>query len=75
MPLPTETAADFYPDREIVSSRVFEAPMADVFSAWTNPEILARWWGPKGFTKTFREFNPTPGGEWRSRFMGPAEEP
>src|SRR6185369_3746045 len=32
-----------------VVTRVFDAPRALVFKAWTEPERLARWWGPKGF--------------------------
>lgn len=38
------------PDREFVISRVFGAPRDLVFKAWTEPDRLARWWGPKGFT-------------------------
>jgi uncharacterized protein YndB with AHSA1/START domain len=36
--------------REIVLTRVFEAPRELVWKAWTEPERLMRWWGPKGFT-------------------------
>ncbi|RPJ81982.1 MAG: polyketide cyclase [Acidobacteria bacterium] len=52
-------------DREIVNTRVLHAPREQVFRAWIEPEILARWWGPKGFRNTFQEFDPTPGGRWR----------
>jgi len=38
--------------REIVTTRLFEAPRDLVFEAWTRPEHLARWWGPRGFTTT-----------------------
>ena len=51
-------------DREIVNTRVLHAPREQVFRAWIEPEILARWWGPKGFRNTFQEFDPTPGGRW-----------
>jgi uncharacterized protein YndB with AHSA1/START domain len=37
-------------DRELVITRVFDAPRELVFKAWTEPDRLARWWGPKGFT-------------------------
>ena len=58
-------------DREIVSTRVFEAPRETVFRAWTDPDHLARWWGPKGFTNTLQEFDSRPGGIWRFVMHGP----
>jgi uncharacterized protein YndB with AHSA1/START domain len=59
------------PDREIVSAREFDAPRERVFAAWTDPALLARWWGPKGFTNTFEEFDLRPGGHWRFTMRGP----
>ena len=38
-------------DREIVITRVFDAPWELVFEVWTDPKHIASWWGPKGFTK------------------------
>ena len=35
-------------DRRIVVTRVFDAPRALVWKAWTQPEHLVRWWGPEG---------------------------
>lgn len=35
---------------DLVITRVFNAPRALVFKAWTEPERLKRWWGPKDFT-------------------------
>ncbi len=58
-------------DREIVSSRVFDAPLERVFEAWTDPALLAQWWGPKDFTNTFQEFDPRPGGTWRFVMRAP----
>jgi uncharacterized protein YndB with AHSA1/START domain len=52
-------------DREILSERLFNAPVELVWKAWSDPEQLAKWWGPKGFTNTFHEFNFKPGGTWR----------
>ena len=34
----------------MVVTRVFDAPRALVWKAWTDPKYLAQWWGPKGFT-------------------------
>ncbi|MFO0880698.1 MAG: SRPBCC family protein [Gemmataceae bacterium] len=56
---------------EIVSSRVFDKPRATVFAAFSKPEILARWWGPNGFTSTIEEFDLRPGGAWRMVMHGP----
>jgi uncharacterized protein YndB with AHSA1/START domain len=58
-------------DREIVTTRVFNAPRELVFKAWTEPEHLRRWWGPKGFTTTFHAFDLRPGGAWRFVMHGP----
>ncbi len=58
-------------DREVVTTRVFDAPWALVFRAWTEPEHLMQWWGPKGFTNTFHEFEMRTGGKWRFTMHGP----
>jgi uncharacterized protein YndB with AHSA1/START domain len=58
-------------DREIVSSRVINAPQQKVFEAFRNPDILARWWGPEGFTNTFQTFDFRPGGTWEFIMHGP----
>jgi len=42
-----------------------------VFKAWTDPDHLVHWWGPKGFTNTFHEFALKPGGVWRFVMQGP----
>ena len=58
-------------DRENVVVRTFNAPRELVFQVWTDPTHLAKWWGPKGFTNTFHEFDLRPGGEWRYTMHGP----
>src|SRR4051794_12623895 len=65
------TEATATSDREIVATRVFDAPRELVFKAWTDPEHLAQWWGPTGFTNTFHEFDLRPGGVWRFVMHGP----
>ncbi|HEX7342848.1 MAG TPA: SRPBCC domain-containing protein, partial [bacterium] len=37
-------------EQELVITRIFDAPRRRVFKAWTEPEQMKRWWGPKGFT-------------------------
>jgi uncharacterized protein YndB with AHSA1/START domain len=58
-------------DREIVTTRLLDWPRERVFRTWTDPAHLARWWGPKGFTNTFHEFDLRPGGLWRFVMHGP----
>jgi uncharacterized protein YndB with AHSA1/START domain len=57
--------------REIVNTRILNASPAQVFKAWTDPQRLAQWWGPKGFTNTFEQFDMQPGGTWRFIMHGP----
>ena len=52
-------------DRELVLSRVFDAPRELVFKAWTDSQHIAEWWGPNGFTTTVQEMDVRPGGAWR----------
>lgn len=52
-------------DREIVLTRLLDAPRELVWRAWTEPEHLIKWWGPTGFTNTFHEIDVRPGGVWR----------
>jgi uncharacterized protein YndB with AHSA1/START domain len=59
------------PDCEIVTIRVINAPRETVFRAWTDPHILQKWWGPAGFTNTFKEFDLRPGGKWSFIMHGP----
>ncbi|SEE87722.1 SRPBCC family protein [Jiangella alba] len=58
-------------DREIVISRVIEAPRELVFEAFTEVRHLSRWWGPAGFSTTTRAFEFRVGGEWRFVMHGP----
>ncbi len=55
----------------ITSSRIVNAPRELVFMAWTDPQHLQNWWGPKGFTNTFHEFDLAPGGRWKYTMHGP----
>ena len=52
-------------EREIVMTRVFDAPRRLVFEAWTNPEHLPHWMlGPEGWTMPVCEIDLRPGGAW-----------
>jgi uncharacterized protein YndB with AHSA1/START domain len=58
-------------DREITTTRLVDAPRELVFDAFTQPEHVARWWGPNGFTNTIHVMDVRPGGEWRFVMHGP----
>jgi uncharacterized protein YndB with AHSA1/START domain len=58
-------------DREIVATRIFDAPRELVFKMWTDPEHIVQWWGPNGFTTTIYEMDVRPGGVWRFVMHGP----
>ncbi len=56
---------------EIRLTRVYDAPARAVWDAWTIPEQVAKWWGPRGFTNTNIEMEVKPGGKWRYTMHGP----
>jgi len=58
-------------NRELVTSRIFDAPRERVFKAFSDPLHLAQWWGPTGFTNTFNQFEFRPSGAWRFVMHGP----
>ncbi|HVV82348.1 MAG TPA: SRPBCC family protein [Kofleriaceae bacterium] len=58
-------------DREVVLSRVVDAPRDLVFRAWTDADHLGRWFGPAGFTCTTREADVREGGTWRFEMRAP----
>jgi len=63
--LKTQTAAAPASDREFVVSRVFDAPLAKVFAAWTEQKQMLRWWGPRIVTNEIPKFEVRPGGTYR----------
>lgn len=58
-------------DREILLTRVFDAPRELVFNAWIDPKHIAQWFGPTGFATTIHEMDVRPGGVWRFIMHGP----
>ncbi|MEH2007616.1 SRPBCC domain-containing protein [Nostoc sp.] len=58
-------------EREIIITRVFNAPRELVFKAWTEPKHIAQSWGPKGFTTRVTQMDLRPGGEWRYVMIAP----
>ena len=52
-------------NREMTLVRLIGAPRDLVFKAWTDPGLLAKWWGPRKFTNPVCEFDPKEGGAIR----------
>jgi uncharacterized protein YndB with AHSA1/START domain len=69
--LPAFAQPETTSDREIVATRVFDAPRELVFQMWTDPQHVSHWWGPKGFSITIHEMDVRPGGVWRFIMHGP----
>ena len=65
------TVAKDISGRELVISRLINAPRELVWDAWTKPEHVKHWWGPDGFTNTIHEMEVKPGGVWRFMMHGP----
>jgi uncharacterized protein YndB with AHSA1/START domain len=59
-------------DREIVTTRVFDAPRELVFKAYTDPKAISQWWGPRDSTTTVDKMDVKPGGIWR--FINKAQD-
>ena len=57
--------------REIVITRVIDAPRELVFEAFTEVRHLSQWWGPEGFSTTTTSFEFVVGGEWDFVMHGP----
>ncbi|HEV2701457.1 MAG TPA: SRPBCC family protein [Steroidobacteraceae bacterium] len=64
------TTAERKSEREIVVTRTFDAPVRLVYEAWTQPELLKRWWVPKssGMSLVSCEADVRVGGRYRFEF-------
>lgn len=58
-------------DRELIVSRVVNAPRNLVWEAMTNPHHVVHWWGPEGFSDSLEEMDVRPGGVWKHIMLGP----
>ena len=52
-------------ERELVITRVFNAPRELVFKMWTDPVHMAKWWGPRDHPAVSVKLEAKPGGRWR----------
>ena len=58
-------------DRELIITRLLNAPRELVWDVFTTPEHIKNWWGPNGFTNTIDKMDVKPGGEWEFIMHGP----
>ncbi len=58
-------------DRELIISRILNAPINLVWEVWTNAEHIKNWWGPNGFTNTIHTMDLKKDGEWNLVMHGP----
>jgi uncharacterized protein YndB with AHSA1/START domain len=61
----TDTTTIYSEGGDLVFERTFDAPRDLVWKAFTDPEIVPRWWGPHGTTTTVAKMDVRPGGAWR----------
>ena len=61
----TPTTTIYSEGGDLVFERTFDAPRERVWQAFTDPEIVPRWWGKHGTTTTVAEMDVRPGGKWR----------
>jgi uncharacterized protein YndB with AHSA1/START domain len=59
--------------RDVVITRVFDAPVETVWKAWTNPEFVKRWWGPTGFTSPSCRIDFRVGGKYVFHMRAPKD--
>src|SRR5208283_786150 len=58
-------------DRILVITRMFDAPRELVWKAWTEPQRMVKWQGPRGFTSTIERSDFRLGGAYRIHMRGP----
>ncbi len=58
-------------NNEIRLARFYEAPVKTVWEAWTDPQQVEKWWGPRGFTLTTHSRDLKTGGHWHYTMHGP----
>src|SRR3954468_19127173 len=73
-PMNNRTTVERKSERELVTTRTFNAPAHLVFNAWTKPELFKQWWAPKSMGMSLRscEMDVRVGGKYRLEFEGSA---
>ena len=52
-------------------TKIFSGSPAQIFAAIRDPNCIAKWWGPDGFTNAIHTYDFVPGGSWRLTMHGP----
>jgi uncharacterized protein YndB with AHSA1/START domain len=65
------TGSESFGEGSVEIVRVFDAPRALVWQAWTDPKMMAQWFGPRGFTSSVPELDVRVGGKLRIVMHGP----
>jgi uncharacterized protein YndB with AHSA1/START domain len=71
MPPSGKSLVEYPSDREVIFTRVLDAPRELVWELWSELKHLHEWYGPLGFTTTTHEFSFVPNGVWRLIMHGP----
>jgi len=58
-------------EQELLIKRTFDAPREKVWKAWTDPEMMKLWWGPKGFSAPYAEIDFRVGGKYLNCMKSP----
>lgn len=61
----TDTTTIYSEGGDLTYERTFDAPRELVWKAHTDPELVAKWWGPIGYRTRVEEMDLRPGGKWR----------
>jgi uncharacterized protein YndB with AHSA1/START domain len=59
-------------EQGVTITRIFDAPVESVWNAWTQPELVQKWWGPEGFTAPSITIDFQVGGKYVYAMQGPA---
>ena len=62
-------------DTSVLLERTFDAPRHLVWKAMTEPELVKKWYGPRGYSLTVCEIDLRVGGRWRYMLRGPGGPP
>jgi PhnB protein len=62
------------PNKKITVIRQFDAPVDQVWKAWTQSDLLEQWWAPKPFRAQTKSMDFKPGGQWLYAMVGPNDE-
>lgn len=69
----TQVVKDFT-EKSVLVSREFTAPLANVWRAYTESELLEKWWAPEPWRAETKSMNFVPGGYWLYAMVGPEGE-